>query len=325
MSTTNGTVAVRVRSATWLADRVMGLDLVSLDGTPLPLWEAGAHIDLILPSGKIRQYSLHGSHEDRRVYQVAVLLEADGRGGSKEVHETALVGREIAIRGPRNHFALVDAADYRFVAGGIGITPILSMIRQVAGQGRRWSLMYGGRSRGSMAFLDELQKIPGGDVTVVPQDEAGLLDLAALHAGATPETAFYCCGPEGLLRALTATLEAVGRADSLHVERFSAPPAPAPAGTAGGHVNTEFTVELAASGISVTVPPDRSVLEVVSEVAPTVLSSCAEGYCGTCETRVISGIPDHRDTLLTPADKATNETMMICVSRCLGSKLVLDL
>ncbi|WP_190815825.1 PDR/VanB family oxidoreductase [Saccharopolyspora pogona] len=314
---------VLVRRATWLADRVIGLDLVPVDGAPLPPWEAGAHIDVVLPSGMVRQYSLYGSRDDRRLYQIAVLLEPNGRGGSKEIHGTALVGKHLEIRPPRNHFGLVDAPAYAFVAGGIGITPILPMIRTVAKAGKSWSLLYGGRGRTSMAFLPELTQMPGGVVDVQPQDERGLPDLTAYVAQAPDEAAFYCCGPEGMLRAMSDVTEAAGLAKHLHLERFGAPASTPPPATPED--SAQFEVELRASGITLTVPPDRSVLDVVSDVAPTVLSSCAEGYCGTCETRVLEGIPDHRDSLLSESDRASNETMLICVSRSRSAKLVLDL
>lgn len=313
---------VLVRSAAWLADRVVGLELVSEDGVALPAWAPGAHIDVILPSGAVRQYSLSGSAVDPATYEIAVLLEASGRGGSREIHQTALVGRKLSIKGPRNHFPLVEADEYLFVAGGIGITPILSMVRKAAADGIPWTLLYGGRDRRSMAYLDEVQKIPGGTVAIVPQDEGGLLDLEHAVARCSRDALIYCCGPEGLLRALAQVTDAHGRTSSLHLERFGAGPPPEDRVPA---VNGSFEVELAVSGIKLVVPPDRSVLDVVTEVAPTVLSSCSEGYCGTCETRVIEGVPDHRDTLLSEADKATNETMMICVSRSLGPRLVLDL
>lgn len=288
----------------------------------LPPWGPGAHVDLLLPSGLVRQYSLYGSVDDPNRYQVAVLLDQTGRGGSKEIHETALVGRQIHVRAPRNHFELVDAPEYVFIAGGIGITPIVPMIWHAVRAGRPWSLLYGGRSRSSMAFLPQLEEIPGGRLVVAPQDETGLPDLAR-HADSAGEGAvFYSCGPEGLLRAVTELLDSRGQSDQLHLERFGAAsgtPARVPGQSA------PFEVELAVSGITLTVPPDRSVLDVVAEVSPTVLSSCSEGYCGTCETRVIAGTPDHRDTLLADRDKATNETMLICVSRSHTPKLVLDL
>ncbi|RJQ85455.1 PDR/VanB family oxidoreductase [Amycolatopsis panacis] len=323
MPTAPRRLPVLVRGATWLADRVIGLDLVPVGGTSLPPWEPGAHIDVVLPSGLVRQYSLYGSGDDPALYQIAVLLEPNGRGGSKEVHGTALVGRQLEIRPPRNHFGLVEAPAYVFVAGGIGITPILPMISAVAKAGKPWTLVYGGRTRTSMALLPELALVPGGAVDVRPQDERGLPDLAAQVARAPDGAAFYCCGPEGLLRAMSEVTGAAGLAKHLHVERFGAPASTPPAATPGD--SAQFEVELRTSGITVTVPPDRSVLDVVSEVVPTVMSSCSEGYCGTCETRVLEGTPDHRDSLLSDSDKATNETMLICVSRSRSPKLVLDL
>ena len=306
-----------VRQARWEADGVISLQLAAADGSPVPAWTPGAHIDVVLPSGLVRQYSLCGDPADRSTLTVAVLREPHGRGGSREIHETQLVGRTIGVRGPRNHFAVRHAGEYLLIAGGIGVTPLLAMARHLDAEGAAWRLVYGGRSRTSMAFLAELARY-GDAVTLVPQDEAGLPDLDALLAAAATGTEIYCCGPEGLLRAVEAA--GAARGIPVHVERFGAA-APKDAGPGLG----TFQVELCRTGITVDVDPDRTILEAVREHLPEVISSCEEGFCGACETRVVAGIPDHRDQVLDPVERASNETMMICVGRSCSQRLVLDL
>ncbi|WP_078855607.1 PDR/VanB family oxidoreductase [Streptomyces sp. SCSIO 75703] len=332
----DGSEAVRellVRSTTWQADGVLSLRLVDPSGAPLPPWRPGAHLDLVLPSGLVRQYSLCGSPEDRHGYTVAVLLVGDGRGGSREVHETALVGRTVSVRGPRNRFPLVEAEHHLFIAGGIGITPILAMAREVNARGRDWRLAYGGRSRSSMAFTEELRALGPDRIAFVPQDECGPLDLDALLADVQPDTAVYCCGPEGLLAAVQQRHHDSGAAFALHFERFGAPVTARSAADSGGSgapgdapvPASAFEVELRRSGQVLTVPPDRSILDTIREVAPQVMSSCEEGFCGTCETPVLEGVPEHHDTLLSERERERGKTMMICVGRSKTPRLVLDL
>jgi len=246
-----------------LADGVVRLTLRAPGGEALPSWEPGAHVDLLLPGDVVRQYSLCGDPGDTSAYTVAVLRETDGRGGSAYVHDKLVAGDRVQVDGPRNHFALVEAERYLFIAGGIGITPILPMLDRVAGTGREWQLVYGGRTRSSMAFAPELAR-HGDRVTFRPQDEHGLLDLPTLLGGVHPGTAVYCCGPEPLL----AAVEALGPAD-LHVERFTP--------RADDGPRTAFEVELAESGRVLPVPADRSILDVLEDAGMTVLSSCREG------------------------------------------------
>ncbi|MFI8516645.1 PDR/VanB family oxidoreductase [Streptomyces sp. NPDC085481] len=299
-----------------VAERVSpaeGVVQLRLEGSGLPAWEPGAHIDLVLPSGAVRQYSLCGDPADRDSYTVATrLIEPDqgGRGGSREVHEQLHVGTEVEIRGPRNRFPLAPAPAYVFVAGGIGITPVLSMVRAAQAAGADWRLLYCGRSRATMPYADELEALGRGRTTVVAEDESGLPELAFL-AGLPEETAVYCCGPEGLMDAVTGALPD-GRVP--HLERFSA------ARAEGG---APFEVELRRSGRTLTVAADQSVLSAVREAVPGVLYSCRQGFCGTCQQRVLEGEIDHRDELLTAAERA--DSMLICVSRCAGERLVLDL
>ncbi|MFI5592365.1 PDR/VanB family oxidoreductase [Amycolatopsis sp. NPDC051758] len=295
-----------------LADDVVRLTLRDPDGAALPAWKPGAHLDLVLGPDLVRQYSLCGDPADRSVLQVAVLREPAGRGGSAYVHERLAAGETLRVRGPRNHFVLEPAPRYLFVAGGIGITPLVPMIAAAEAAGAGWRLLYGGRTRASMAFAAELGGRYGDRVELVPQDQLGLLDLDAAVA-AEPGAAVYCCGPEPLLTAM----EDRCAPGTLHVERFTAKPDPG--------AKTVFEVELAQSGRTLAVPADRSVLEVVEESGVPVLSSCREGTCGTCETGVLAGVPDHRDAVLTAAEQEAGDVMMICVSRCAGPRLVLDL
>ncbi|MFE6622633.1 PDR/VanB family oxidoreductase [Streptomyces sp. NPDC057740] len=296
------------------ADGVLALTLRHPLGEPLPGWEPGAHVDVVLGPALERQYSLCGDPADRDTWRIAVLREPEGRGGSAHVHEQLGQGDKVRVRGPRNHFALRPAPRYRFIAGGIGITPILPMLAAAEAAGAEWSLLYGGRSRGSMAFTEELSRYGDDRVTVAPQDETGLLDLAPVLDDVPEGTLVYCCGPGPLLDAV----EARCPAGLLHVERF------APKEQEGGE-NTEFEVELAQSGRTVSVPADVSVLDAVRAAGVEVLFSCTEGTCGTCETDVLDGTPDHRDSVLTAEEQESGETMMICVSRCRGKRLVLDL
>ncbi|MFI1459777.1 cytochrome P450 [Nocardia carnea] len=303
------------------ADGVVSLILGHPDGEDLPGWKPGAHIDVHLgdgPEALVRQYSLSSAPADRARWRIGVLSTADSRGGSRFVHERLRTGSTVTVGLPRNNFALRPAARYVFVAGGIGITPILPMIEQAAQQGAQWSLLYGGRTRKSMAFLEELARY-GNRVTLRPQDEYGLLDLATVLADPADDTLIYCCGPEPLLRAVEEA-SAHWPIGSLITERFAAKP------RTNTGPDTAFEVEFAASGRTATVGVGRTVLDVAEENGIGVLSSCKEGTCGTCETRVIAGRIDHRDSILTPAEQTASETMMICVSRAAEgcSRLVLD-
>lgn len=327
-TTTNADTAVGRRLAVLVADvrrvaaDVVLLRLVDAAGTPLPSWSAGAHVDVVLPSGLIRQYSLCGDPDDRDSYTVAVLRETEGRGGSREIHDSVGIGSALTVSAPRNNFALVPAAEYLLVAGGIGITPVLAMCRTLHRAGAPWTLYYGGRSRGSMAFVDELRGLDPTRVRVVPEDEAGLLDLAGIVRATRLGTEIYCCGPEGLLTALDSVVATHRPGTRVRTERFSAGPRLELPGVAD---DTSFDVELRRSQITATVPPDRTVLEIVAEVVPTVVSSCEEGFCGTCETRVLDGVPLHRDVILSDDDRDRGDRMYICVSRARSPRLVLDL
>jgi ferredoxin-NADP reductase len=299
-----------------IAEGVVRLVFRHPTGDQLPPWAPGAHVDLLLRPDLVRQYSLCGDPGDRSVLEVAVLREQAGRGGSAFVHDTLLPGDRLRIRGPRNNFPFVRAERYLFVAGGIGITPFLSMVAAAEAAGADWRLLYGGRSRSSMAFAAHLRQEYGDRVLLWPRDEAGHPDVAGTLAATDGGTAVYCCGPEPLLAVAEEVCARLPHLQ-LHLERFSPKEI---TGVAAG-----FDVELARSGLTLTVPADRSILEVAEDAGVPVLSSCREGTCGTCETPVLGGVPDHRDSVLTGEEKAANETMMICVSRSCGRKLVLDL
>ncbi|WP_328352258.1 PDR/VanB family oxidoreductase [Streptomyces sp. NBC_00445] len=296
------------------ADGVLALTLRHPLGEELPAWEPGAHIDVVLGPELERQYSLCGDPADRSAWRIAVLREPDGRGGSAYVHGQLGPGDKVRVRGPRNHFALAPTPRYRFIAGGIGITPILPMLAAADAAGAEWTLLYGGRTRQSMAFTEELRRY-GDRVTVAPQDEAGLLDLSSVLDDLPEGTLVYCCGPGPLLDAV----EERCPAGVLHVERFS----PKEQQRTGD--DEEFEVVLQQSGRTLTVPADASVLDTVRAAGVEVLFSCTEGTCGTCETDVVEGTPDHRDSVLTDEEREAGETMLICVSRCRGKRLVLDL
>ncbi len=295
-----------------IAAGVVRLSLRDPGGAPLPAWTPGAHLDLVLGNGLVRQYSLCGDPQDTSVLQVAVLREDAGRGGSRYVHDELAEGHSLRVRGPRNHFPLREARRYLFVAGGIGITPLLPMIEQVAARGDEWRLVYGGRTRASMAFRDHLETRYPARVEILPQDETGLLDLPRLLA-CPGDTAIYCCGPEPLVLAM----EQLCAGRPLYVERFSPKTA--------GELSGSFEVELAQSGQTLAVAAGESILEVLEKAGVAVLSSCRQGTCGTCETAVLAGTPDHRDSVLTGEDRAAADAMMICVSRAHSDRLVLDL
>jgi ferredoxin-NADP reductase len=313
-----------IRSVHSPADRVVSIELGASDGSPLPGWDPGAHIDLHLPSGLVRSYSLHGDPRDRGSYHIAVLNVENGRSGSAEVHRIAAPGVELPASVPLNSFVMEPASHYLFIAGGIGVTPLLPMALAASRAGEPWTFIYGGRTRTSMAFLDRLSALPGGNLEVVPQDELGLPDLARSFAAAPAGAAAYCCGPAGMLTAATDIGASIRPDVAVHIERFEAPADPAPGeGTADD--DRPFEVELARSGLTIEVPVGVSVLDAVRAQIPRVMSNCEQGICSSCETAVLAGTPDHRDSVLTPKEKAANRYMMICVSRSLTPRLVLDL
>jgi len=309
-----------VRRRSTPAEGVVALDLAHPDSQHLPRWEPGAHIDVMLSDGLTRQYSLCGDSGDLSVWRIGVLLDPNSRGGSRYVHENLNEGAAVRVRGPRNHFPLVDAPRYRFIAGGIGITPIVPMIDSAQQAGSDWTLLYGGRTRASMAFGQDLAERYPDRVTVWPEDERGLLDLESLLKYPEDNTLVYCCGPERLLSAVEQHC-APWPAGALHIERFAAK---APTGDDGEALES-FEVVCHRSGVTLEVTSDMSILETLEDASIPIMGSCYEGVCGTCEARVLEGIPVHRDSMLTDAEKATGEVMLICVSGSRTKRLVLDL
>jgi len=300
-----------------LADEVLGVSLVDPAGRTLPVWTPGAHVDLVLAADLVRSYSLCGDPSDRARLRLAVLREPDGRGGSAYVHERLQPGTPVRIRGPRNHFPLVKAPRYLFLAGGIGITPLLPMLAELAAGGADWQLVYLGRTRSAMAFLDDLTGY-GERVRVLAKDEIGPVDLGTVLDGLPADTAVYCCGPPRLLADVERRCAGMPPG-TLHLERFTARPI-----EAAGEEHP-FEVVLARSGVTVQVPAGRSVFDAVQDAGISVLGSCHEGICGTCEQAVLEGEIDHRDSVLTTEEQAANDVMMICVSRGRSDRLVIDL
>ncbi|MGH3859906.1 PDR/VanB family oxidoreductase [Actinokineospora sp.] len=288
-----------VRSVVAEADGVVSLWLTDPTGNLLPRWRPGSHLDVTLPSGTRRQYSLCGDPADPTVYRIAVRLVGSG---SAEMH-AGTAGSTLTVRGPRNAFPFVDRGPYLFIAGGIGITPILPMVRMCARRGVDWRLVYTGRTRESMPFLDELSALPTTDrVRVVPDD--GVPDIAELLADAPSGASLYCCGP-------TPMIDAVRRewTGPLHFERFSPPP------VVGGK---PFELQLGAEGPVVPVAADESALEALRRARPGAAYSCRQGFCGTCRVRVIDGEVEHH------GGAVADGSMLVCVSRAAGDRLVLD-
>ncbi|WP_221585837.1 PDR/VanB family oxidoreductase [Microbacterium sp. G2-8] len=305
-----------VTARTPVAESVVALELRAPNGRPLPAWIPGAHIDLVLADGLVRQYSLCSSPDDRDAWRVAVLRDDDGRGGSVAAHDLR-AGDRVRARGPRSGFGFeTPRARERvcFIAGGIGITPILPMVRAAEAAGADWTLDYSVRTRAALPFADELAA-RGDRVRIHVSGEGGRADLSQIvvDAGDAP---VWACGPERMLGALR---EATGPDARLHVEPFTT-------GNLPSAVRREpFDVEVMSSGQVLTVPADRSVLDVLEDNDVFVLSSCREGTCGTCETVVVDGEVDHRDRVLSEAERASSPVMMVCVSRAACPRIVLDL
>ena len=289
------------------------------DGARLPAYKPGAHIDIHLPNGLIRQFSLLNPAADPESYVVAIKLDAASRGGSRYIFDDLRVGHALKIGVPRNNFPLVENAEHVVLfAGGIGITPVWCMAQQLAAQNRSWELYYSCRSRADMAFFATLEKLGPERVHLHFDDEANgkFLDLAGAIGKAPADAHFYCCGPNPMLGAFEAAAAARPH-HNVHVEYFTPK---AEAATTGG-----FWVELARSGEEYYIPEGKKILEVLYEAGVDVDYSCELGICGECVTRVISGIPEHRDSVLSEEEQAANDKVMIC---CCGSKserLVLDM
>jgi ferredoxin-NADP reductase len=299
---------------------VIALTLVAPARSPLPRWHPGAHIDVRLPSGRVRQYSLCGDPAVADAYRIAVRRIPAGGGGSLEVHDEVAVGTTLTTSGPRNAFPLAvpgygsPTKRFRFIAGGIGITPILPMLAQAQRLDVEWSMVYAGRSRDSLPFLDELSRF-GDRIEIRTDDESGVPTAAELLGDCPDGTTVYACGPAPALTAIRAGL--AGRDDvELHFERFAAAP------VVDGHA---FTVSIGSSGASLRVGAEQTLLTALNDSGVRAPYSCQQGFCGTCSTRVLSGPVEHRDTLLTGPEREAG-MMLICISRAVGdTELVLDL
>lgn len=316
------TFPVRVVAMRYEGVDVLSVELQKLDGAPLPPVEPGAHLDLFLRNGISRSYSL--SDFSPNSYRLTIARDAKSRGGSTFVHDLMRVGEVVQVSAPRNNFPLVPDAPFSlFIAGGIGVTPFIPMVRQLNERGRPWCLHYSVRTRERAALLIEIAALAAagaGECLPNFDEELGgqMLDLAQILRDAPPGTHAYCCGPIGMLDAYRTAAQAAGLdPEHIHYEYFSSDVAPA---ADGG-----FTVECRRSAKSVFVMPGETILDAVTGIGIDVPSSCLEGICGSCETRVISGVPDHRDMILSSAERECGTKMMICCSGSKTKSLVLDL
>jgi vanillate O-demethylase ferredoxin subunit len=321
------TITARV-ARKWLeTPDACALELVPADGGRLPAFAAGAHVDVHLPGGLVRQYSLLNDPAETHRYCIAVLREPASRGGSAAVHEHVAEGQLLTIGAPRNAFALAPVAHRRLLlAGGIGITPLLCMAEQSLREGADFALHYAARSASRMAFRERLAEPRWqGRVHLHPDDgdAAQRLDLEALLRAPAPGLHLYACGPAGLLQAALGTARRLGWQESnLHWEQFAATPMALSAEPAG---DAPFEIELARSGRVLHVPAGMSAAQVLVEAGTGLLTSCEQGVCGTCLTRVLAGTPDHRDAYLTPDERAANDQFLPCRSRARCERLVVDL
>lgn len=305
------------------ADDIISVELRPQGGGEFPAFSAGSHIDLHLPNGLERSYSLCNDSGERHRYVVGVLKDRASRGGSRAVHEQLRVGMPLVISAPRNNFPLQEAAAHTvLIAGGIGVTPLLAMARRLRELGRSCEVLYFARSRKAAAFLGELQQLEVPLTTHFDDEAGGPPDLRALLA-ARPAAAglhLYACGPTPMLDAFEKFSAELGHGENAHIERFTAVEH-----KAAEDARTTFTVELAKSGKTFVITPEKSILDTLLEAGIEVDHSCCEGVCGSCETRVLAGEPDHRDSILSAKERASNKVMMLCVSGCKSAGLTLDL
>jgi len=316
---TSGLISVRLTAVAPVAKDTNLYTFKRVEGGPLPAYRPGAHIDLHLPIGLVRQFSLVVPNTDPEIYVVGVKRDAESRGGSRYIIDEMRVGDEIKISAPRNHFPLAEEAGHVvLIAGGIGITPVWCMAQELMAQDRSWQLYYSCRTREEMAFLKTLETLDPERVHLHLDDEANgkFLDLQSIVAAAPEHAHLYCCGPKPMLAAFEAAAASRPKGQ-VHVEYFTAK---AEAVTTGG-----FWVELARSGEEYYIDEGKKVLEVLFEAGVDVDYSCELGICGACETRVISGIPEHHDSVLSEQEQAANDKVMICCCGCKSERLVLDL
>lgn len=311
----------QVRCIRYEADGVVSLELAPREGS-LPDFSPGSHIDLHLEDGLVRSYSLMNAPSERSLYRVGVFRDPESSGGSAYIHDQLRVGQPLRVDTPRNNFALEhDAEQSVFIAGGIGVTPFLAMAAALNAQRRPWTLHYSCRSRSRAAFLHELDALAAeGHGRLIchfdDENDGGLLDIAAIVASAAQGAHFYCCGPAGMLAAYRGACDRVPP-NRVHFEYFSWD---AEIASEGG-----FDVVLARSGRRIGIPAGNTILDTLESAGISVPYSCQQGICGACEVKVLSGTPDHRDMLLSDAERASNETMLICCSGAHSDELVLDL
>lgn len=314
-------LTVRVARRVEEAEGICSFELVPQDAAALPAFSAGAHIDVHVAPGLIRQYSLSNDPSERHRYRIAVLREPSSRGGSAGMHDQVQAGDVLRVSSPRNHFPLAEAPRSLLLAGGIGVTPILAMARTLHSQGRPFEMHYCGRSASRMAFLDEIESSGFSSCVALHADDVPAQKFDAQHVLATPreDTQLYVCGPTGFMDHVLETAKRQGWPEAqLHREYF--------AGQATAlATDGSFEIRLASNGLSCQVPAGKTVIEVLAAHGVEVPTSCEAGVCGTCLTRVLDGAPDHRDTFLTDAERAANDQFTPCCSRALSPLLVLDL
>lgn len=313
----------RIARKTFETPQIACLELRAPGGDSLPAFSAGAHVDVHTPDGPVRQYSLCNDPAETHRYVIAVLRDPVSRGGSIALCDRTQEGQLLQISAPRNHFPLQESTPHSLLlAGGIGITPLLCMAERLAARGASFELHYAVRSRSSAAFLDRIAAAPWAGRASLHCDDGPpdqRLDLPACLAQAGEGTHLYVCGPTGFMNAVLGAARAAGwPEDRLHSEYFAAEPAPT--GT-----NRRFELQLVRSGRVLAVPADRSAAEVLIEAGVDIELSCEQGVCGACLTRVVDGVPEHRDMLLTPAERAANDQFTPCCSRAVSPRLVVDL
>jgi ferredoxin-NADP reductase len=310
-------IEVRLTAIRFAANDTHLYELQRPDGGKLPGTTPGSHIDIHLPNGMMRQYSLVYAEDDPGSYVIGIKRDANSRGGSTYIHDKLRVGELLKISAPRNNFPLDETAAHTIlVAGGIGITPIWCMVQRLEAIGRPWQLFYSCRTRSDAAFLATLEGMAPAQFNFDDENQGKYLDLAAIVAQAPAGAHLYCCGPTPMLAAFEEAAKSLPP-EQVHVEYFTAKHEVA---AEGG-----FVVELVKAGIELVIPPGKTILDVVRDAGVDVGYSCEQGICGACETKVISGVPDHRDAILSESERAANKTMMICCSGCKSDRLILDL
>jgi ferredoxin-NADP reductase len=306
------------------ADDIISIELRPARGAaPFPAFEAGSHIDIHLPNGMVRSYSLLNDPAEQHRYVIGVLKDNSSRGGSRCVHEQLRVGMPADISEPRNNFRLHEGAVHSvLVAGGIGVTPILCMARRLKALGRSYEVLYFARSRQSAAYIEDMEALGAKVMWHFDAENGGPPDIKAQlgNLSAPSGSHYYACGPAVMLDAFEKSCAELGVADNAHIERFTAVEV-----AAAADAKQSYTVELKRSAKTIIITPELSLYAALQAAKVFVPSSCEEGVCGSCETPVLEGIPDHRDSILSPTERAANKVMMVCVSGCKSERLVLDL